>query len=430
MLGRSTPASKFNLLLLISSPSVSSRLTRVKFQRLLSSCFPPSRPSNLARRRLDSALFLRSGRMALDVLLRLLILAAVASAMPVPGPTDPAAAGLAIGFYNKTCPKAEELVLEEMRDIVHEDRTLGPALLRLLFHDCFVRVRAALLLCRAVPRRVHGSSECVSLNLNWMRGLQGCDGSIMLKSRSKKGERDAMPMSYSLRGFDEVERIKAKLEDECPLTVSCADIIIMAARDAVYLSNGPRFPVETGRRDGKVSLCIDAENDLAPPHANIVDLKTYFSVKNLSWKDLVVLSGSHTIGRAQCAAFAADRLYNNSGLGVQDPTLDKAYAPELRERCEPGNKEDETPVDMDPKSPYEFDLSYYRDVLSNKTLFVSDQALLDDRWTRDYVARMAAAESTEEYFEDYAAAMINMGRMEVLTGGNGEIRKFCSVYVD
>ncbi|KAF7031115.1 hypothetical protein CFC21_042493 [Triticum aestivum] len=334
--------------------------------------------------------------MALDVLVRLLILAAVASAMPVPGAADPAGAGLAIGFYDKRCPKAEELVLEEMRDIVHEDRTLGPALLRLLFHDCFVR---------------------------------GCDGSIMLKSRSKKGERDAKPMSYSLRGFDEVERIKAKLEDECPLTVSCADIIIMAARDAVYLTNGPRFPVETGRRDGKVSSCLDAENDLAPPNANIVDLKTYFSVKNLSWKDLVVLSGSHTIGRAQCNAFAPDRLYNNSGKGVQDPTLDKAYAPELRERCEPGNEKDETPVDMDPKSPYEFDLSYYRDVLSNRTLFVSDQALLDDKLTRDYVARMAAAESTEEYFHDYATAMINMGRMEVLTGDNGEIRKICSAYV-
>ncbi|VAH83330.1 unnamed protein product [Triticum turgidum subsp. durum] len=306
--------------------------------------------------------------MALDVLVRLLILAAVASAMPVPGAADPAGAGLAIGFYDKRCPKAEELVLEEMRDIVHEDRTLGPALLRLLFH-------------------------------------------------------------YSLRGFDEVERIKAKLEDECPLTVSCADIIIMAARDAVYLTNGPRFPVETGRRDGKVSSCLDAENDLAPPNANIVDLKTYFSVKNLSWKDLVVLSGSHTIGRAQCNAFAPDRLYNNSGKGVQDPTLDKAYAPELRERCEPGNEKDETPVDMDPKSPYEFDLSYYRDVLSNRTLFVSDQALLDDKLTRDYVARMAAAESTEEYFHDYATAMINMGRMEVLTGDNGEIRKICSAYV-
>ena len=68
-----------------------------------------------------------------------------------------------------------------------------------------------------------------------MTRAQGCDGSIMLKSRSKTGERDAMPMSYSLRGFHEIESIKAKLEDECPLTVSCADIIIMAARDAVFL---------------------------------------------------------------------------------------------------------------------------------------------------------------------------------------------------
>ncbi|KAM0887806.1 hypothetical protein ACQ4PT_028754 [Festuca glaucescens] len=155
-------------------------------------------------------------------------------------------------------------------------------------------------------------------------------------------------------------------------------------------TNGPRFPVETGRRDGKVSSCADAENDLAPPNANIVDLKTYFSFKSLSWKDLVVLSGSHTIGRAECAAFAADRLYNNSGKGVQDPTLDK----------------------------------------NNKGIFVSDQALLDDRWTHDYVARMAAAESPHEFFDDYAAAMINMGRMEVLTGDNGEIRKICSAWVD
>jgi len=100
--------------------------------------------------------------MALDVILvRLLVVAAVASVLPVPGRAD-AGAGLAVGFYNKTCPRAEELVLEEMRDIVHGDPTLGPALLRLLFHDCFVR---------------------------------GCDGSIMLKSKSKTGERDAMPMS-------------------------------------------------------------------------------------------------------------------------------------------------------------------------------------------------------------------------------------------
>jgi len=57
----------------------------------------------------------------------------------------------------------------------------------------------------------------------------------MLRSRKKgKAERDALP-NRSMRGYDAIERIKAWLETVCPLTVSCADIIAMAARDAVYL---------------------------------------------------------------------------------------------------------------------------------------------------------------------------------------------------
>uniref|UniRef100_A0A0D9V6L6 Peroxidase n=1 Tax=Leersia perrieri TaxID=77586 RepID=A0A0D9V6L6_9ORYZ len=333
----------------------------------------------------------------LAVLVRALIVAAatatVASSggLPVPGYD-----GLAIGFYQKTCPQAEDLVRAEMREIVAEDKTLAPALLRFMLHDCFVR---------------------------------GCDASIMLISRNKTGERDSVP-SYSLRGYEQIERIKAKLEEACPMTVSCADTIVMAARDAVYLSNGPWYQVETGRRDGKVSCDVDANNDLPPPNSNIVDLKIYFSVKNLNWKDLVVLSGSHTIGRAQCASFAEDRLYNYSGQGRQDPSLDKTYAPELRKACVPGDPKDKTFVEMDPGSPYDFDLSYYRDVYNNRGLFVSDQALLNDKWTKDYVERMASADSMDEYFRDYEVAMTNMGRIEVLTGENGEIRKVCGAYVD
>nr|CAB3478539.1 unnamed protein product [Digitaria exilis] len=260
-------------------------------------------------------------------------------------------------------------------------------------------------------------------------GLPGCDASIMLISRNKTGERNAFP-SYGLRGYDEIEQIKAKVEAACPLTVSCADIIALAARDAVFLSNGPRYAVETGRRDGKMSFNIDANNDLPPPSSNIVDLKTYFSVKGLGWKDLVVLSGSHTIGRAQCSTFAADRLYNFSGKLEQDPSLNKTYAAGLRELCEPGVVNDTTPVPMDPSSPYTFDLGYYRDVVGNTSLFLSDQALMDDRWTRAYVERMAAAASPEEFFADYAVAMTNMGRIEVLTGDNGEIRKTCAAQAD
>jgi len=66
---------------------------------------------------------------------------------------------------------------------------------------------------------------------------------------------------------------------------------IEAASFSLFQSNGPRYAVETGRRDGKVSAECDANNDLPPPSSKIVDLKTYFSFKGLGWKDLVVLSG-------------------------------------------------------------------------------------------------------------------------------------------
>jgi peroxidase len=179
-----------------------------------------------------------------------------------------------------------------------------------------------------------------------------------------------------------------------------------------------------------VSFEYDANNDVPGPNNTIVDLKIYFSFKGLGWKDIVVLSGSHTIGRAQCSTFAGDRLYNYTGRGVQDPTLNKTYAGELRSLCEPGLPDDRYMVEMDPTSPYTFDLGYYRDVLNKRGLFTSDQALMDDRWTREYVERMAAAESPDEFFRDYAEAMTNMGRIEVLTGGNGEIRETCTAYVD
>jgi peroxidase len=66
--------------------------------------------------------------------------------------------------------------------------------------------------------------------------VQGCDGSVLLDDTiTLQGEKKASPNINSLKGFRIIDRIKNKIESECPGIVSCADILTIAARDAIIL---------------------------------------------------------------------------------------------------------------------------------------------------------------------------------------------------
>ena len=65
--------------------------------------------------------------------------------------SSPAAAQLEVGYYSKTCPNVEAIVREEMEKITSAAPSLAGPLLRLHFHDCFVRVSYILTCTIACP---------------------------------------------------------------------------------------------------------------------------------------------------------------------------------------------------------------------------------------------------------------------------------------
>ncbi|KAI5064393.1 hypothetical protein GOP47_0021063, partial [Adiantum capillus-veneris] len=64
----------------------------------------------------------------------------------------------------------------------------------------------------------------------------GCDGSVLLDDTATViGEKTAPPNDNSLRGFEVLDNIKSAVEAVCNGTVSCADILALAAHASVVL---------------------------------------------------------------------------------------------------------------------------------------------------------------------------------------------------
>uniref|UniRef100_A0A0E0JHV5 Peroxidase n=1 Tax=Oryza punctata TaxID=4537 RepID=A0A0E0JHV5_ORYPU len=307
-----------------------------------------------------------------------------------PGAT--VSAGLKVGFYNKTCPSVERLVQQAVAAAFKNNSGVAPGLIRLHFHDCFVR---------------------------------GCDASVLIDGNNT--EKTAAPNNPSLRGFEVIDAAKAAVEAACPRTVSCADILAFAARDSVALTGNVTYKVPAGRRDGNVSIAQDALDNLPPPTFNATELVANFAAKNLTAEDMVVLSGAHTIGVSHCDSFTP-RLYNFSAGSDIDPAVSSAYAFLLRAVC-PSNSSQffppNTTVDMDVISPAALDNKYYVGLTNNLGLFTSDHALLTNATLRASVDEFVKSE--KRWKSKFVKAMVKMGGVEVKTGTQGEVRLNCRV---
>nr|POF21596.1 peroxidase 5 [Quercus suber] len=197
---------------------------------------------------------------------------------------------------------------------------------------------------------------------------------------------------------------------------------VYEARDSVELTGGLGYDVPAGRRNGKISLASDTLTNLPPPSFNVDQLTKFFSNKGFTQEEMVTLSGAHTIGRSHCTSFS-NRLYNFNGTTGQDPSLDPMYASRLKQQCPQGNTNPNLVVPMDPSSPAITDAGYYTNILANRGLFTSDQTLMTNAATANQVNQNAR--STMLWRSKFAAAMVKMGQLDVLTGNGGEIRSNC-----
>lgn len=50
-------------------------------------------------------------------------------------------AGLDAHYYDQTCPQAEKIILGAVSDASMHDPKVPARILRMFFHDCFIRVR-------------------------------------------------------------------------------------------------------------------------------------------------------------------------------------------------------------------------------------------------------------------------------------------------
>ncbi|XP_078167064.1 peroxidase 72-like [Carex rostrata] len=293
-------------------------------------------------------------------------------------------------FYDKSCPKAKEIVQSIVAQAVAKEARMAASLLRLHFHDCFVK---------------------------------GCDASVLLdSSKNIISEKGSNPNKNSLRGFEVIDEIKAALERACPQTVSCADIVTLAARDSTVLAGGPYWEVPLGRRDS-LGASISGSNHMIPaPNDTLPTIITKFKLQHLDLVDLVALSGGHTIGLSRCTSFR-QRLYNQTGNGLADNTLEESFAAKLRWGC-PRSGGDNNLFPLDKVSPTKFDNLYYKNILYGTGLLSSDQILFTK--SPDTMALVKLyAENGEIFLEQFAKSMVKMGNISPLTGYEGQVRKNC-----
>ncbi|KAF4351273.1 hypothetical protein F8388_019661 [Cannabis sativa] len=219
-----------------------------------------------------------------------------------------------------------------------------------------------------------------------------------------------------------------------------AALLRLFFHDCFVHAGGPYYPVFTGRRDSIRSYYEDVLNEIPNPDDTITRILHLFLLKGFNERETVSLLGGHNIGKMSCE-FIQNRLYNFNGTGKPDPTIAANFLNKIRVKCQGDNNSRVRnglfeSMDSGASNIQElasslpsgegFDTHYYENLMMGQGLLFADQQLMAEEKTARLV-RAYASDDGSTFRLDFAAAMVKMSNLGVLTGSQGEVRLNCSL---
>ncbi|KAG9133403.1 hypothetical protein Leryth_013222 [Lithospermum erythrorhizon] len=260
-------------------------------------------------------------------------------------------------FYSQTCSNATTTIRTIIRRAISAERRMAASLIRLHFHDCFV---------------------------------QGCDASVLL---------DDAP------GID-TEELRGQMR---PARRPYLELRLLSYFVLEL------FPKLRPSSSSYGFICNGGRTFMDGAFSTLPTLISSFAAQGLNQREMVVLSGAHTLGQARCLLFRA-RIYNATNI-------DAGFASTRRRQCPvTGGNANLAPLDL--VTPNSFDNNYFKNLIQLKGLLPSDQVLFNGGSADSVVTAFSNSPST--FASEFAAAMIKMGDISPLTGQNGIIRRVCN----
>ncbi|XVF15944.1 hypothetical protein REPUB_Repub09cG0199500 [Reevesia pubescens] len=209
----------------------------------------------------------------------------------------------------------------------------------------------------------------------------GPNGSIRHDHELKHSANSGLKIAVEL-----CEEVKARHPE-----ITYADLYQLAGVVAVEVTGGPTIDFVPGRKDSMVS---PEEGRLPDANQGSRHLRDIFYRMGLSDKDIVALSGGHTLGSA-----------HHERSGFQGAWTE---------------------------DPFKFDNSYFKELLKNESdsdllKLPTDKALVDDPKFRHYVELYAKDE--DAFFRDYAASHKKLSELGFISPSRLALKAAMGVFV-